>query len=237
MHLFILEITKMGFKPNYRKKFNISNCLENQLQEAFEKPITISGQFLGIRNIHHGSFNKRTVIFSSYKNGGAFSLESQLELAHTLNLERDISVLKYRTQALKVTLSKTMYAIPDFLILNNLNNYEVHEVKSNLKSLSKEKIEKLEITKRVLKSYNIKYKIFDEITLPSNKDINSILRIYKNIKNINMDNDRINLAKILTEDINKNFTFLLDHLSEYKYSYNEICYLIFYKHIQANIDI
>ena len=33
MHLFILEITKMGFKPNYRKKFNISNCLENQLQE------------------------------------------------------------------------------------------------------------------------------------------------------------------------------------------------------------
>ena len=54
----------MGFKPNYRKKFNISNCLENQLQEAFEKPITISGQFLGIRNIHHGSFNKRTVIFS-----------------------------------------------------------------------------------------------------------------------------------------------------------------------------
>ena len=237
MHLFILEITKMGFKPNYRKKFNISNCLETQLQEAFEKPITISGQFLGIRNIHHGSFNKRTVIFSSYKNEGAFSLESQLELAHALNLERDISVLKYRTQALKVTLSKTMYAIPDFLILNNLNNYEVHEVKSNLKSLSKEKIEKLEITKRVLKSYNIKYKIFDEITLPSNKDINSILRIYKNIKNINMDNDRINLAKILTEDINKNFTFLLDHLSEYKYSYNEICYLIFYKHIQANIDI
>lgn len=227
----------MGFKPNYRKKFNISNCLETQLQEAFEKQITISGQFLGIRNIHHGSFNKRTVIFSSYKNGGAFSLESQLELAHALNLERDISVLKYRTQALKVTLSKTMYAIPDFLILNNLNNYEVHEVKSNLKSLSKEKIEKLEITKRVLKSYNIKYKIFDEITLPSNKDINSILRIYKNIKNINMDNDRINIAKILTEDINKNFTFLLDHLSEYKYSYNEICYLIFYKHIQANIDI
>ena len=158
MHLFILEITKMGFKPNYRKKFNISNCLENQLQEAFEKPTTISGQFLGIRNIHHGSFNKRTVIFTSYKNGGAFSLESRLELAHAVNLERDISVLKYRTQALKVTLSKAMYAIPDFLILNNLHNYEVHEVKSNLKSLSNEKIEKLEITKQVLKSYNINYK-------------------------------------------------------------------------------
>ena len=198
----------MGFKPNHRKKFNISNCLNTQLQEAFEKPITISGQFLGIRNIHHGSFNKRTVIFTSYKNGGAFSLESRLELAHAVNLERDISVLKYRTQALKVTLSKAMYAIPDFLILNNLHNYEVHEVKSNLKSLSKEKIEKLEVTKQVLKSYNIKYKIFDEIALPSNKEINSILRIYKHVKNINIDKDRINLAKILTEDINKNFTLL-----------------------------
>jgi hypothetical protein len=227
----------MGFKPNHRKKFNISSCLNTQLQEAFEKPTTISGQFLGIRNIHHGSFNKRTVIFTSYKNGGAFSLESRLELAHAVNLERDISVLKYRTQALKVTLSKAMYAIPDFLILNNLHNYEVHEVKSNLKSLSKEKIEKLEIIKQVLKSYNIKYKIFDEIALPSNKEINSILRIYKNIKNINMDKDKINQAQILAKDINKDFTFLLDHLSKYKYSYNEICYLVFYKHIQANIDI
>lgn len=130
-----------------------------------------------------------------------------------------------------------MYAIPDFLILNNLHNYEVHEVKSNLKSLSKEKIEKLEIIKQVLKSYNIKYKIFDEIALPSNKEINSILRIYKNIKNINMDKDKINRAQILAKDINKDFTFLLDHLSKYKYSYNEICYLVFYKHIQANIDI
>lgn len=227
----------MGFKPNHRKKFNISNDLRIQLHEAFEKPTTISGQFLGIRNIHHGSFNKRTVIFTSYKNGGAFSLESQLELAHALNLERDISVLKYRTQALKVTLSKAMYAIPDFLILNNLHNFEVHEVKSNLKSLSKEKIEKLEITKQVLKSHNIKYKIFDEIALLSNKEVNSILRIYKNIKDINMDKEKINQAKILAKDINKDFTFLLDHLSEYKYSYNEICYLVFYKHIPANIDI
>ncbi|WP_343597737.1 hypothetical protein [Acinetobacter sp.] len=227
----------MGFKPNYRKKFNISNRLEIQLQEAFEKPITISGQFVGIRNIHHGSFNKRTVIFTSYKNGGAFSLESRLELAHALDLERDISVLKYRTQALKVTLSKAMYAIPDFLILNNLHNYEVHEVKSNLKSLSKEKIEKLELTKQVLKSYNINYKIFDEIALPSNKEVNSTLRIYKNIKNINMNKDKINQAQILTKDINKDFTSLLDYLSKHKYSYNEICYLVFYKHILANIDI
>ncbi|MCU4361689.1 TnsA endonuclease N-terminal domain-containing protein [Acinetobacter sp. WU_MDCI_Abxc22] len=227
----------MGFKPNYRKKFNISNCLETQIQEAFEKPITISGQFLGIRNIHHGSFNKRTVIFTSYKNGGAFSLESRLELAHALDLERDISVLKYRTQAIKVTLSKAIYAIPDFLILNNLHNYEVHEVKSNLKSLSKEKIEKLEITKQVLKSYNINYKIFDEITLPSNKEVNSTLRIYKNIKNINIDKDKINQAQILTKDINKDFSSLLGHLSKHKYSYNEICYLVFYKHIPANINI
>lgn len=227
----------MGFKPNHRKKFNISNCLNTQIQEAFEKPITISGQFLGIRNIYHGSFNKRTVIFTSYKNGGAFSLESQLELAHALNLERDMSVLKYRTQALKVTLSKSMYAIPDFLILNNLHNYEVHEVKSNLKSLSNEKIEKLEITKQVLKSYNINYKIFDEIALPSKKEVNSILRIYKNIKNVNIDKDRINQALILTENINKNFTFLLEYLSKYKYSYNEICYLVFYKFIKSNIDI
>ncbi|HFD2162766.1 TPA: hypothetical protein ACF2EX_003568, partial [Acinetobacter baumannii] len=76
-----------------------------------------------------------------------------------------------------------------------------------------------------------------EITLPSNKEVNSTLRIYKNIKNINMDKDKINQAQILAKDINKDFTSLLDHLSKYKYSYNEICYLVFYKHILANIDI
>lgn len=227
----------MGFKPNYRKKFNISENLYVQLREAFAKPTTISGQFLGVRNIHHGSFNKRTVIFSSYKNKGAFSLESQLELAHALNLERDTTILKYRTQAIKITLSKKMYAIPDFLIFNQLHQYEVHEVKSNLNLLTNIQLDKLEITKQILKTYNINYEIFDERILPDKKQVSSILRIYKNIKNINISIDRINTAKNITEDFNKNFTDLFQALSQYKFSYNEICYLIFYKHIQANIDI
>ena len=227
----------MGFKPNYRKEFNISKDIHTQIKEAFEKSTTISGQFLGLRNIQHGSFNKRTVIFSSIKNGWAFSLESQLELAHALNLERDTRVFKYRTQALKVVLTKDSYAIPDFLILNNLNEYEVHEVKSNLNSLSASQLAKLELTKKTINSYNMKYEIYDETVLPNIKEVNSILRIYKNIKKVNLNIEKINSAKIITENTIKNFTVLLDHLSKYRFSYNEICYLVFYKHIQANIDI
>lgn len=227
----------MGFKPNHRKNFNISNNIDTQLFEAFDKPTTISGQFLGLRNIHHGSFNKRTVIFSSIKNSGAFSLESQLELAHAINLERDSRILSYRTQALKITISKEMYAIPDFLILNNLKQYEIHEVKGNLRSLSNEQLEKLDLTKQVLKSYNINYIIFDENILPTKKEVNSILRIYKNIKNIQITEDRINIAKSKTKNSIKNFSSLLDNLSKYNFTYDEICYLVFYKHIQVNIDI
>lgn len=227
----------MGFKPNHRKKFNISNNLNTQLNEAFDKPTTVSGQFLGLRNIHHGSFNKRTVIFSSIKNSGSFSLESQLELAHAINLERDSRILGYRTQALKITISEEMYAIPDFLILNNLKQYEIHEVKGNFKSLSCEKLEKLELIKYVFKSHNINYKIFDETTLPNKKEVNSILRIYKNIKSIKIDESKIEFSKKITKNSIKNFTHLLNHLSKYNFSYNEICYLVFYKHIQVNIDI
>lgn len=227
----------MGFKPNYRKKFNISDDLDSQIREAFDKPLTISGQFLGIRNIHHGSFNKRTVIFSSIKNGGAFSLESQLELAHALNLERDSRVLKYRTQALKFILTNNSYAIPDFLILNNLHEYEVHEIKSNLRSLSSEQLYKLELTKQVVNSYNIKYEILDDKFLPNLKEINCLLRIYKNIKNIELNTEKINIAKSITKNNIKNFSDLLTSLSKYKFSYNEICYLVFYKYIEVNIDI
>ncbi|MHA3115767.1 hypothetical protein E0H86_01015 [Acinetobacter sp. ANC 4635] len=227
----------MGFKPNYRKKFNISDNLQTQIKEAFDKPATISGQFLGIRNIHHGAFNKRTVIFSSIKNGGAFSLESQLELAHALNLERDSRVLKYRTQALKFMLTNDSYAIPDFLILNNLKEYEVHEVKSNLNSLSTSQLEKLKLTKQIVNSYNIEYKIYDEIFLLNLKEVNSLLRIYKNIKNIELNTEKINFANSITRNYFQNFTEALDHLSKYKFSYNEVCYLVFYKHLQVNINI
>lgn len=227
----------MGFKPNYRKNFIISECLYRQLNEAFERPLTISGQFLGIRNIHHGEFNKRTFIFPSYKNDGAFSLESQLELAHAINLERDNRILKYRAQAIKVTLSNKLYTIPDFLILNNLNIYEVHEVKSNLESLSIRQIEKLKLTKEVLKTYNINYKIFDERILPNKKEINSILRIYKNVRHINLNIDKIQQAKDITKNTNKKFSHLLDYLLNYNFSYNEICYLVFYKYIESIIDI
>jgi len=227
----------MGFKPNYRKIINISDDLDSQIREAFEKPLTISGQFLGIRNIYHGSFNKRTVIFSSIKNGGAFSLESQLELAHALNLERDCRVLKYRTQALKFILTNDSYAIPDFLILNNLNEYEVHEIKSNIGALSSKQLYKLELTKQVVNSYNIRYEIFDDIFLPNLKEINCLLRIYKNIKNIKLNTNKISLAKSITQNNIKKFSDLLTYLSKYNFSYNEICYLVFYKHIEVNIDI
>lgn len=237
IYLLVLEVTKMGFKPNYRKKFNISDDLASQIKEAFEKPLTISGQFLGIRNIHHGSFNKRTVIFSSIKNGGAFSLESQLELAHALNLERDYRVLKYRAQALKFILTNDSYVIPDFLILNNLHEYEVHEVKSNLGTLSSEQLYKLELTKQVVNSYNMRYEIFDDKLLPNLKEINCLLRIYKNIKNIELNTEKINTAKSIINNNIKYFSELLTFLSKYNFSYNEICYLVFYKYIQVNIDI
>ena len=45
-----------------------------------------------------------TFLFPSKKNVGMIPVESNLELAYAIELERDLSVVSYRTQALKIQL-------------------------------------------------------------------------------------------------------------------------------------
>ena len=105
--------------------------IDEQVKFAFSSEPDIGGRFIGMRKIQQGSVNKRTSLFSSKKNGGMISLESNLELAYALELERNINVKHYRTQALKIALNEFQSVYPDFLIKYNNENIEVHEVKPN----------------------------------------------------------------------------------------------------------
>ena len=107
---------------------------------------------------------------------------------------------------------------------------------SHFKFYSAQK-QKLEITKQVLLSNNIKYLIFDENNLPNIKEVNSLLRIYKNIKNIKLIDNKIIIAKKITNNKIIKLSKLIEILKKYDFKYNEICYLVFFKYINSEIDI
>ncbi|WP_347017453.1 hypothetical protein [Acinetobacter seifertii] len=73
------------------------------------------------------------------KNVGMIPVESNLELAYAIELERDLSVVSYRTQALKVQLSQCESNYPDFLVKYSDGRVEVHEVKADKLNLTEKK--------------------------------------------------------------------------------------------------
>jgi hypothetical protein len=62
--------------------------LHEQIELAFKRGSDIAGVLHGIRKIHQGSVGKRTSLFPSKKNAGMIPIESNLELAYAIELER-----------------------------------------------------------------------------------------------------------------------------------------------------
>ena len=113
--------------------------LHEQIELAFKRGSDIAGVLHGIRKIHQGSVGKRTSLFPSKKNAGMIPIESNLELAYAIELERDLSVVSYRTQALKIQLSRSESNYPDFLVKYSDGRIEVHEVKADKLNLTEKK--------------------------------------------------------------------------------------------------
>lgn len=224
----------MGFKPNVRRNIKIEKNLFEQIKCAFHSPPSLSNQLVGIRNIYHGSFGKRTAILPSIKNNGAISLESQLELGHAIELERLSSIYAYRTQAIKIELGNNSHAFPDFLIWNNLKQYELHEIKECLEYLSDEQIEKFNQIKKYLKRLDIEYKLFDHRHIPTQRQRQRLLAMYQSIRTHQLSDERIELAKEIPFPKYMSLEYLYSYFENYNYSYEDLNYLLFYKYIGKN---
>jgi hypothetical protein len=224
----------MGFKPNVRRNIKIEKNLFEQIRQAFLPSRSLSNQFFAVRNVYHGSFGKRTAYFTSIKNNGALSLESQLELGHAIELERLNSIIAYRAQATKIELGNNTYAFPDFLILNNLKQYELHEVKECLDSLSDEQIEKFNQIKKYLNRLDIEYKLFDHRNIPTQRQRQRLLAMYQSIRMHQLSKERIEVAKEIPFPNRMPLDHLYSYFGNYDYSYEDLNYLLFYNHIGKN---
>jgi hypothetical protein len=154
--------------------------IAEQITEAFNTKPTADGVIHGLRKIILGTVGKRPTLFPSKKNGGMIALESRLEFAYALQLERDPEVKAYRTQALKIAISKAQFVYPDFLIKYQDETIEVHEVKPDSLSINQVDFVRYNLLKLILKNSNIDFRFVDRSELPTEYESLILNFLYQN---------------------------------------------------------
>ena len=160
-------------------KTDIQTSILEQIRIAFESNANVAATLHGQRKIYQGAFGRRTSLFPSEKCCGAIPLESRLELAHAISLEQDPNILNYRSQALKILLINEQYCFPDFLVQTKNGNYEIHEVKPSIASLSTDDLNRFAILSDLLHSIDIIFRLIDHRDLPSESEISQLLYWYQ----------------------------------------------------------
>lgn len=152
----------------------ISDLLQ-QMEMAFGKAPNVARVLHGERRIHQGGRGRRTALFPSRKCGGTVPLESRLELAHAVALERSPSVREYRTQAICIPLPGGRFAFPDFLVRTTAGEIEVHEVKPSIEHLSPTDTQRFATIRALLSEIGVRLRLIDSRNLPSGRELDDLL--------------------------------------------------------------
>jgi len=152
--------------------------IQAQINTAFRNPPNIANTLHGLRHINQGARGRRTSLFPSRKAGGAVPVESKLELAYAIELERSASVLSYRTQAVHIQLPAGQSAFPDFLIQTTDGRFELHEVKPSVAHLPANYFARVEMIRCLLRAEGIAFYLVDAEQLPSVHMMSWLLQCY-----------------------------------------------------------
>jgi hypothetical protein len=149
-----------------------------QIHTAFQHLPSVANTLHGVRRIHQGARGRSTSLFPSRKSGGAIPLESKLELAYAVVLERSPMVLRYRTQAIQIPLPAGQSAFPDFLVELVNGRYELHEVKPSIAYLTQEYLDRCEFIGSLLQPVPVAFRLVDAMQLPSRRHLEWLLQRY-----------------------------------------------------------
>ncbi|MDC5248669.1 Tn7 transposase TnsA N-terminal domain-containing protein [Acinetobacter baumannii] len=161
------------------RRSNLNQFIWEQIEKAFQVKPNLASTLHGQRKIYQGCFGRRTALFPSTKSGGAIPLESHLELAQALCLEQNTQVKSFRTQALKIPLSGSNFSYPDFLVQKIDGSFEIHEVKPSIRALAQEELQKFEQVSQILNQMGILFKLIDQLSLPTTKQLQNLLYLYQ----------------------------------------------------------
>lgn len=154
-------------------------------RDAFLRPPDLAARQKGKRDVQLGSRGgSRTSLFPSKKNARAADvavfvpMESRLEQAYALCLERNPSVIAYRTQAIEVPVPGGRSHLPDFLICDDGGRVFVREIKLDKTTLKMAYIEKTAWVREYLARMGVDYQIIDRADLPSECEQKNLKRIH-----------------------------------------------------------
>lgn len=111
-------------------------------------------------------------------------MESRLELAYALQLERNDNIQAYRCQAIKLEISKKESYYPDFLMIDNHGQLHVTEIKADKNQLSERAQKRLRQATALFNLYEIEFSILDASDLPSGVELENQQWLYSQIENI-----------------------------------------------------
>ena len=149
-----------------------------QIEKAFLTKPNLGGTIHGVRKLKLGAPNTIIHSFKSAKCGGTLRLEGCFEKAFALVLEADRTIMDFRGQALKVILSATEYAIPDFLVKKACGTLKVFEVKPDRQNLTPEQLERFATLEHVLALEGIEFQLVEGKHLKNDFDTNRIIKLY-----------------------------------------------------------
>lgn len=177
------------------------NSILRKIKKAFKVQPDLARTLHGVRPIVQGQPGKSTSMFPSRKCGGAIALESRLELAYAVSLERNPGVKNFRTQCLMVDLPEGRFAIPDFVVQSSCGVFEVHEIKPSSKDLKPEEQERLDLVKRCIEFEGINYRIIDLTLLPSRREVEKLLTLYSHGHAIKWSGLQLSLSLRLLSEV------------------------------------
>lgn len=142
-----------------------------QVEEAFSTKPTINGVIHGRRIVKLGKRGFRCGYFPSSKNATSslssvyIPMESTIETALAVELERDLSIRAFRTQAIEISLPGG-WAFPDFLAVDTHGNISIMEVKADKRYLSVDMQERIEHLTEKFARWGFSYSVVDSFDLP-----------------------------------------------------------------------
>lgn len=182
MQTIELDFTSTRDASRLDAAFRIRGTLEWQLREEFLKGVRhafsrtpdLAVRLHGGRIVRLGKRGgSRSSLFPSKKNATTshvavyMPVESRLEQAYALCLERHPSVVAYRTQAISIKTPGGRAHWPDFLILDDQGRVFVREVKHSKNFLTDDYRSKVEWVDTFLSRVGVDYALVDRDELPS----------------------------------------------------------------------
>lgn len=155
------------------EEWNLREDFLKSVRHAFSRQPDLAARLHGGRRVRLGKRGEsRSSLFPSKKNAATshvavyMPVESRLEQAYALCLERHPRVVAYRTQAISIDIPRGRAHWPDFLILDDQGRVFVREVKHDKSLLREDYRQKVEWVGNFLARVGVDYAIVDRDELP-----------------------------------------------------------------------